>query len=278
MKTVEIKPLKLSGQIQIPPSKSISHRAVMCSALSEGISTIHNILLSDDIKATCKAMEALGAEIHYQETEEKRYTLSIKGIKNPNTKEKTIDCSESGSTLRFIIPLLSLNAECSRVIGRGRLVKRPMEPYYEIFKEQGIVYQHEIEGQDLPLVFTGTLKPGTYKLNGTVSSQFITGLMFALPLLSGDSVIEITTPLESKPYVDITLDVMEKFGIHIENNAYKKFVIKGNQQYTPCDYRIEGDYSQGAFWLIGGILGNGIECGDLAENSAQGDQAIIEII
>ena len=278
MKKVEITPKKLGGTICIPPSKSVSHRAVMCAALSQGTSVITNILLSDDITATCKAMEILGAEIKYEENEEKRFTLTITGVSHPDTEGKIIDCIESGSTLRFIIPLLALKARNSRVIGRGRLVERPMQPYYDIFDEQDITYQKETEGQELPLCFTGTLKPGTYRLNGSISSQFITGLLFALPLLDGDSVIEITTPLESRPYIDITLDVMEKFGIAVVNEDYHLFRIAGNQRYMARDYRVEGDFSQGAFWLVGGILGKKTDCEDLQSASSQGDKAIIEII
>lgn len=278
MKKVEITPKKLGGTIVIPPSKSVSHRAVMCAALAQGTSSISNILLSDDITATCKAMETLGARITYQKEPNGLYTLGITGTQNLKTEGKTIDCIESGSTLRFIIPLLALSAKDSRVIGRGRLVERPMEPYYDIFDAQGIAYKKETAGLELPLCFTGSLKPGEYKLNGGISSQFITGLLFALPLLDGDSVITITTELESKPYIDITLNVMAQFGIEVKNNDYQSFCVKGNQQYKAQSYRVEGDFSQGAFWLVGGILGQKTLCQDLAVDSSQGDKAIVDII
>ncbi|MEG1105771.1 MAG: 3-phosphoshikimate 1-carboxyvinyltransferase [Eubacterium sp.] len=278
MKTVEIIPQKLGGIIEIPPSKSISHRAIICGALAEGTTVIHNILCSDDIQATCKAMEILGAHIEYKETSEKRYTLTISGITNLEAKGKTIDCAESGSTLRFIIPIMALNAKDSTVTGRGRLVKRPMEPYYSIFDQLKIHYKHEKEGQDLPLTFSGKLQSGIFQLKGEISSQFITGLLLALPLIQGDSVIEMITPLESKPYVDITLDMMKKFGVSIENFNYEKFVIKGNQYYKACECCVEGDYSQGAFWLVGGILGKKTVCKDLLKDSKQGDKAIVDII
>lgn len=278
MRTVEITPRKLGGTIQIPPSKSISHRAVMCAALSEGRSRISNIVLSDDIHATCEAMTALGATIAYEETEDRRFTLIIDGCRQIDARGKTIDCIESGSTLRFMIPLMAVNAEQSRVIGRGRLAERPMQPYYDIFEEQGIAYTREAEGLELPLCFSGKLHPGVYQLRGDISSQFITGLLYALPLLKGDSVIEITTVLESKPYIDITLDVLNAFGIEIENEEYRRFKIRGDQHFQSRDYRVEGDYSQGAFWLVGGILGKETLCADLSEVSSQGDQAILEII
>ncbi|MDO4289592.1 MAG: 3-phosphoshikimate 1-carboxyvinyltransferase, partial [Eubacterium sp.] len=173
---------------------------------------------------------------------------------------------------------MALKAKDARVIGRRRLASRPMGPYYDIFDEQGIDYVKEAEGLELPLRFSGRLSSGTYRLPGDISSQFITGLLYALPLLPGDSVIEITTALESKPYIDITLEVMAAFGIVIENEDYRRFVVKGSQRYQARDYRVEGDFSQGAFWLVGGILGEKMVCGDLAQHSCQGDKAIVDII
>ncbi|MDO4289594.1 MAG: 3-phosphoshikimate 1-carboxyvinyltransferase, partial [Eubacterium sp.] len=162
MKTIEITPKKLGGSIQIPPSKSVSHRAVMCAALAEGQSKISNILLSDDIRATCGAMEALGAHIAYEETGDKRYTLTIDGCPAVDATGKTVDCIESGSTLRFMIPLMALKAKDARVIGRGRLASRPMGPYYELVEEQGIDEVKEAVGLELPRRFSGRRSSGTY--------------------------------------------------------------------------------------------------------------------
>jgi len=278
MKTVEIKPRKLSGSLEIPPSKSVSHRAIISAGLARGESVISNVLLSQDMIATCKAMEALGAEIDYQKQANYRYTLKIKGgaVLKLNTEE--IDCNESGSTLRFMIPILLLQNQRVVVTGKGRLVTRPMTPYYDLFKEKSIAFEHLKKGQDLPLSMKGQLTPGIYKLSGSVSSQFITGLLFALPLLQGDSIIQMTSPLESKPYVDITIDVLKSFGIAVENENDERFIIKGNQTYTACDYRVEGDFSQGAFWLVGGTIGEMIRCNDLNHNSRQGDKVIVDII
>lgn len=278
MKTVEIHSKKLKGSLEIPPSKSVSHRAIICSCLGNGVSKISNVLLSQDIIATCEAMEALGAKITYQEELNHRYTLEITGTSEIILKADEIECNESGSTLRFIIPILLLQKKKVVVKGKGRLVKRPMEPYYHIFEEKQINYKHLVEGQDLPLELEGVLTPGTYTLDGSVSSQFITGLLFALPLLKGDSIIKMTSELESKPYIDITLKVMESFGINIENNNDEFFYIKGSQEYKPCDYRVEGDFSQGAFWLVAGTIGEEIRCKDLNLNSPQGDKVIVDII
>lgn len=278
MKTVEITPKKLSGTIEIPPSKSVSHRAIISAGLAKGVSKISNVLLSQDIIATCKAMEAIGADIRYTEEANHRYALTIQGCHEVRLKTNEINCNESGSTLRFIIPMLLLQNKEVIVTGEGRLVSRPMTPYYDLFKEKSIAFKHLIEGQDLPLAIEGQITPGTYKLDGSVSSQFITGLLFALPLLAGDSVIEMTSDLESKPYIDITIEVLKSFGIAIINEEYHRFYIKGNQNYTPCDYRVEGDFSQGAFWLVGGIMGEAIHCEDLNLASQQGDKVIVEII
>ncbi|MBC3797851.1 3-phosphoshikimate 1-carboxyvinyltransferase [Acetobacterium tundrae] len=278
METIEISPEKLSGRLEIPPSKSVSHRAIISAGLAKGKSVIANVLLSKDMIATCQAMEALGAIITYQKELNHRYTLEIKGCDPLQLNTESIDCNESGSTLRFIIPIILLQSHRVVITGKGRLVTRPMDPYYDIFKEKSIYFEHLKDGQDLPLALEGKLKPGTYRLSGGVSSQFITGLLFALPLLSGNSVIELTTKLESKPYVDITLDVLRSFGIEIVNENDQRFYIQGNQAYSPCNYRVEGDFSQGAFWLVAGIIGESIECKDLNLTSNQGDKVIVDIL
>ncbi|MBI4858291.1 MAG: 3-phosphoshikimate 1-carboxyvinyltransferase [Acetobacterium woodii] len=278
MRTIEITPRLLTGGLEIPPSKSVSHRAIIAAGLAHGESVISNVLMSQDMIATCNAMVALGANITYQEEANKRYTLTIKGCDPLELKTETIDCNESGSTLRFIIPIVLLQPKRAVITGKGRLVTRPMKPFYEIFEEKSIHYEHLTKEQDLPLALEGRLTPGTYRIDGGVSSQFITGLLFALPLLTEDSVIELTSTLESKPYIDITLDVLNAFGIEIVNENDQRFLIKGNQAYTPCHYRVEGDFSQGAFWLVAGTIGEMMDCQDLNYNSQQGDKVIVDIL
>lgn len=278
MRKIEINPKILKGSLEIPPSKSVSHRAIISAGLASGESKISNVLLSQDMIATCQAMEALGANIEYKEESNERYTLLINGSDPLQLKTESIECNESGSTLRFIIPIVLLQPKRAVITGKGRLVTRPMKPYYEIFKENSIKFEHLNKEQDLPLALEGKLTPGTYTLDGGVSSQFITGLLFALPLLTGDSVIELTTTLESKPYIDITLDVLKSFGINIVNENDQRFYIKGNQIYEPCDYRVEGDFSQGAFWLVAGTIGEFMQCKDLNLNSHQGDKVIVDIL
>ncbi|WP_186428636.1 3-phosphoshikimate 1-carboxyvinyltransferase [Clostridium sp. BSD9I1] len=271
MGNIRIIPSPLKGDIKIPPSKSLAHRAVICAGLSEGISNIDNIIFSEDIKATTMGMESLGIEVN-----RKGESISIEGKSKLSLVNSIINCNESGSTLRFLIPLALLTGEEISFEGRGKLVSRPLDVYYEMFKNQNIHYENN-NGQ-LPLKVKGALKPGTFYVKGNISSQFITGLMFALPLLEGDSKIIVTTELESKGYVDLTIDCMDKFGIKIENKDYKEFYIKGNQKYINRDYRVEGDFSQAAFWIVAGILGANIKCKNLNLNSLQGDKVILNIV
>lgn len=278
MDNVKITPSPLKGEINIPPSKSLAHRAVICAGLSEGISKIDNIIYSEDIKATIKGMESFGVKVEEKAGNEDEITkaLKVQGTRNFRVVADTIDCIESGSTIRFLIPIALLTGEEVTFKGRGKLVSRPMNIYYELFESQGIGYENN--SGNLPLKVKGKLKPETYKVKGNVSSQFITGLMFALPLLEGDSKIVVTTELESKGYVDLTMDSMKKFGVEIENKDYKEFYIKGNQRYLNRDYRVEGDFSQAAFWIVAGLLGANIKCKDLNVNSLQGDMEILDIV
>lgn len=278
MSSVRIYPSKLKGEIKIPPSKSLSHRAIISASLSNGVSEVDNLIFSDDIKATLDGMRSLGTNVVSIESEsyEKTYCVTLRGNSEVKTFNDQIDCKESGSTLRFLIPFAGLTGDEMTFTGRGKLVERPLDTYYRIFDEQNIEYMNN--NGNLPLSVKGMLRPGTFKIEGNISSQFITGLMFVLPLLDGDSKIEITTELESKGYVDLTLDILKKFNIEIENNDYKEFHIKGNQQYNSRYYRVEGDYSQAAFWIVAGLLGSNIKCRDLDVNSLQGDKAVLEIV
>lgn len=265
-----IKPSFLKGKIKIPPSKSLSHRAIICASLCmEKESKISNIVFSDDIEATIEGMKTLGAEINKADD----FIL----VKSKNIiSNKTINCNESGSTLRFLIPLsLVLTNDCT-FTGRGRLIDRPLNVYYEIFKKQNIKYETN-EGK-LPLRIKGNLPSGSYEIPGNVSSQFITGLFFALPLLKGDSDVKITDSLESKNYIDLTLDIMKKFNIYIEKVDEHNYFIRGNQKYKAFDYKVEGDFSQAAFFLAANVLGSNIDFFGLNYDSLQGDKEILNII
>lgn len=277
MESVKIIPNKLTGTIKIPPSKSVSHRAIICAGLANGDSNITNLSFSEDITATLNAMKGFGVEALETKCDENgiggAHLKSSNKLKLVNNK---IECNESGSTARFLIPFAGLFGEEVFYTGKGKLVERPFDTYYRLFDEQGIKYEN-VNGK-LPLCVNGKLKAGTFKLRGDISSQFISGLLFVLPLLDGDSKIVITTELESKGYVDLTLEALAKFGIDIVNKDYKELHVKGNQEYKSRDYRVEGDFSQAAFWIVAGILGGDMDCTDIDLASLQGDKAIIEIV
>ncbi|MCQ1531302.1 3-phosphoshikimate 1-carboxyvinyltransferase [Lutispora saccharofermentans] len=275
MKSVKIMPSKLRGTINVPPSKSMAHRVVICGGLGAGKSSISNIDLSDDLTATIEGMRALGSEI-----EKSSSGFIINGaefLDNANAAfTNVIDCNESGTTLRLLIPI-SLTKENSVVFtGRGNLGKRPLDLYYEIFEKHGISYEYEKDGLNLKI--KGSMKPGEYKIRGDISSQFISGLLLALPLLDGDSKITVTTDMESRGYIDLTIDMQKRFGIDIQQSKSREFYIKGRQIYKPTDYAVEGDFSQGAFYLVAGALGNDIKCKGLNIDSLQGDKAVLGII
>lgn len=269
---VKINPKKLEGTINIPSSKSICHRAVISASLAKGTSYIEDVNLSEDIKATCEGMKSLGVDIKYICGNK----LKIERNEEFRVINKIINCRESGSTLRFLIPIFLLFNDEVTFIGEGKLVERPLDVYYEIFDRKNITYR--TNDRKLPLTVKGVLSPGVFQMRGDISSQFITGMMFALPLLSRDSTIKVEGYLQSKGYVDLTIDVLKEFGIIIVNNDYREFYIKGEQHYEPLNYNIEGDFSQGAFWIVAGILGGNIECTNLDMNSKQGDKIVVDLI
>ncbi|MGL4740150.1 MAG: 3-phosphoshikimate 1-carboxyvinyltransferase [Sarcina sp.] len=273
MTSIKIKSKKLEGTVAVPPSKSMAHRAVICASLAKGESIISNIDLSDDIIATIEAMKSLGAEIEKIDAN----TYKINGSKTfESLKNTVIDCNESGSTLRFLVPLSIARENTVKFIGKGNLGKRPLDIYYDIFNRQGVKYSYE--NSILNLNISGQIKGEIFNILGNISSQFISGLMFTLPLLEDDSKIIITTELESKGYLDLTLSMLERFGITIINNNYKEFIIPGRQKYKAFDYKVEGDYSQAAFYLVAGYLGSKVGIKDLDIESLQGDKEAIEIL
>ena len=267
-----IKADKLVGELSPPPSKSVLHRYIIASSLAKGISKIENISFSEDIIATIEAMKKLGANI-----EQKDNYLLIDGsdtFKNLNENIE-IDCNESGSTLRFLFPLSIVKENKVLFKGRGKLFKRPMTPYFENFEKYKIKHSYIDENA---ILLEGQLKSGIYEIDGNISSQFITGLLFSLPLLDGESKIIINGKLESSNYIDISLDCLSKFGIKIINNSYQEFIIEGSQSYRAGNYRTEADYSQAAFFLVANAIGSKIKINDLSENSLQGDKKIIDYI
>ncbi|GHV17031.1 3-phosphoshikimate 1-carboxyvinyltransferase [Clostridia bacterium] len=237
-----------SGEITPPPSKSLSHRALICAWLSGADifdpSCVKNLGDSNDIRATKRCLDAL-------------------------RNKKTLDCGESGSTLRFLMPLAALQGGADFIeSGQLHVLERPLWPYkntIDFLQKRGRIR-----------VASG-LKSGDYALHGDVSSQFFSGLLMALPLVNGDSTLIFSSPLESRSYVEMTLDVMEAFGVHVESleNGWK---IPGNQRYVYTKYTVEADYSQAAFFLAAAALGRDVVCKGLSPDSRQGDREIVEIV
>lgn len=249
---VVVHPAILRGSLRPPCSKSVAHRVIIARALSGFTGKIRHLTVSEDLLATDSCTKALMRKDRY---------------------DPLMDCGESGSTLRFMIPIALAVRGKGRFTGRARLLERPLGPYLQIFAERGITYERE--GAELRI--TGKLTPGTYSLPGNVSSQFITGLLFALPMLEGDSEIVLTTPLESRGYVDLTLQVMEQYGVRAEESTDgSRFHIPGNQTYQSYDADIEPDWSQAAFFYALRNLGCPIKINGMNPDSLQGDKVIAD--
>lgn len=274
---LQILPSKLAGTVTVPPSKSIAHRMIIAAALADGVSQISNLNPSVDILATMDCMRALGAKINFNKD-----TAVIEGVKNapgarvvPN--KAILDCHESGSTLRFLIPVASALGVNAEFTGSGKLPQRPITTFTDELPRHGISFDFSgaNSGDSLPCRVSGQLRAGSYKIDGSVSSQFITGLLFALTLTEGNSEIIIMNGFNSKPYVDITLDVLNEFDAEIteSDTGYR---ICG-KHLNPHNSAVEGDYSQAAFFYVANALGANLEIRGLNEKSQQGDRKIVEI-
>lgn len=266
-----ITPHPLCGKIRAIPSKSDAHRAIICALLSRRRCRISPIILSDDISATIGAAKALGAECTIRETDSVA-ELIIDSSGALCTDSVTIDCCESGSTLRFMLPVAAALGASADFVGSGRLPQRPIGEFVPLFAEHSAVLSND----HLPLSLSGGLTAGEYKISGNVSSQYVTGLLLALPVLQGSSRITLTTPLQSRPYVDMTLDTMRRFGVTVKELP-DGWVIPGGQQYRCDDYTIDGDWSQAAFFLAAGAIGGDIEMAGLRPDSVQGDKEIFRL-
>lgn len=269
---IQITPRHLSGTVTPPPSKSMAHRLLIAAALGSGISTVRGVAMSQDVEATLRCLTALGG--HWRETTPG--TLEITGIggrrSTPGTALPHLDCGESGSTLRFFLPIALAVAGGGVFTGQGRLMARPQGPYLDLFREKGIF----CEQTDGTLTVRGTLEPGEYHLPGNVSSQFFTGLLFALPLLDGPSTIVPTTAVESWDYILMTLDALTGAGVtaaepHTPGEAFRVCP----SAYQPFDRTVEADWSQAAFWYAAIALGSQLELTGLNAFSVQGDMAVV---
>ena len=263
---------KLSGAVTPPPSKSQAHRLLIAAALAEGESTLHNIARSQDIEATLRCITALGGRW----TETAPGTLTVTGIGGRRLSGgdlPRLDCGESGSTLRFFIPIALAVAGGGVFTGHGRLMERPQGPYFQLFDKKGIFY----EQKNGVLIVRGTLTPGEYVLPGNVSSQFFTGLLFALPLLDGVSFIRSTTEVESKGYISITRDVLKTAGVETACADYFRELTVHGGTYHPFAAAVEADWSQAGFWYAADFLDSQVEIRGLDPDSAQGDKVVSEL-
>ncbi len=269
MAVVTLHPGRLQGTLAVPPSKSVAHRAIICAALAKGESQVSPVDDSQDMQATLQCMASLGADF----TREGRL-LRIKGQSRRPEEMAVLNCLESGSTLRFLMPLALILAGGGRFLTSGRLGERPLNPYEALFARQGVAFDKMENGFQVQ----GSLAPGHFELPGDVSSQFITGLLLALPLLAGDSEILLTTHPESEGYLQLTMDVMKEFGVIVQRPHSLKFLVPGSQSYRHRDYTVEGDYSQAAVMLCAGALGSGVVVRGLNPDSHQGDKAVIGLL
>jgi len=281
MNHVSYGPTFTGGSLTVPPSKSAAIRALLCGALAcraGGGCTVTNLYPSEDIQAAIRAAESLGAALDLQPGGTARLTPSPDY--HPDRMERReVDCGESGSLLRFIIPITAALGGSWRFTGRGRLPQRPIGVYAALLPGHGVRFTKEAEGQGLPLTIEGRLSPGRFALPGNISSQFVTGLLMALPLLAGDSEITLTSPLESRGYVDMTLDVLGDFGITVHPTA-DGWHVPGGQRYQRPSCQVEGDWSQAAFFLNIAALsptGAQVRLKGLKPDSLQGDRACVEV-
>lgn len=249
MSIVKINNSILNGEVAIPPSKSAAHRALICSFLA-GEGTVKPIIPSKDMQATVGVIDALK-----------------KG-------ENTLDCIESGSTVRFMIPVAAALGRNVTFTGQGSLLDRTIGEYLEILPVHNVSVK---SNGKLPIEINGQLENGNYEVSGNVSSQYITGLLLALPNLEGDSAIILKTPLQSKPYVDMTIKVMSDYGVEVRETDFG-YLIHGGQTFKKLDYIVEGDWSHSAFFLVAGAIGGDVTVSGLDMNTTQGDKAILDVL
>lgn len=269
MSDVKFSPFVPNGTVNVPPSKSDVHRAIICAAMANGVSRISPVALSNDIKATIGCIKVLGADAVLENN-----VLTVDGTNMYKNKTALLDCGESGSTLRFFIPIAAVGNINATFVGKGKLPQRPIGIFTEALPKAGTVCKTE---GGLPLEIKGQLKSGIFKIPGNVSSQFITGLLLALPILEGDSEIVLTSPLESVGYIAMTIRTMKQFGVNIQATE-KGWHIKGGQSYKTCDYTTDGDWSQAAFFMVLGAVSGKVTVKGVAKDSTQGDKKCAEIL
>lgn len=267
-------PATLKGEMAAPASKSEAHRRMICAGLTKGTTMLSGFMDSDDLEATGRCLTALGTQIRQSEG-----CIIVTGNADGMGKLPVLDCGESGSTLRFFVPIALAMAGGGVFRMHGRLSQRPMDVYRDLFVPRGVKWRMGI-GCDgaAELKVRGQLEAGKYVLPGNVSSQFVSGLMFALPLLDGDSTLTVEPPVESVGYIRMTLEALEQSGITVTEREPFSWHIPGNQQYHAKDGCLAGDYSQAAVFLCAGALGHDVTVAQLASETTQGDRRILEYL
>ena len=258
---VTVLPSIAVGEVVAPPSKSMAHRALICGALTDR-SVIHNVAYSKDIEATLRCLKAMGATVICEDD-----VVTIDGLDPFSIPEGImLDCGESGSTLRFLLPLCLLANRSITLCGSGRLMERPLSIYEDICRDQGIYFKR---GDD-EITVCGCLRAGEYSIAGDVSSQFITGMLLALSLLEEDSRLRVVGKFESESYVNLTISAQKSFGLMVDREE-NTFFVKGGQSYTAHDYTVEGDCSNAAFLDAFNLLNGRVKVCGLSVETAQGD-------
>ena len=260
---VVVEPGVARGTVAAPPSKSMGHRALICAGLSGGPCTVTGIVPSQDMLATLDCLSALGVEYRWEGD-----TVTLWGGDVFTAPKEPVDCRESGSTLRFFVPLFLLGKQKVTLTGKGRLMERPLEVYQTLCRERTLLFGREED----KLYVRGPFRPGLYTLPGNVSSQFVSGLLFALPLLEAGSVISITPPVDSRPYIEMTRQAQKLFGVESVWTDENTLRVFGGQTYQPVDCLVEGDWSNAAFLEGFNLLGGDVQVESLIEDSLQGDK------
>lgn len=261
---VHINKSTAKGSVNAPPSKSMAHRLLICAAMADGVSTLSGISECEDVAATLDCLKAMGIE-----AEKNNDTVTVKGRNMSEISPiAPLMCRESGSTLRFFIPIALISGKNTIFYGAQSLMQRPMSVYKELCDKKGLVYL----GDGNTIAVKGPLKSGEYNVVGNISSQFISGLLFALPSLEGDSRIKITPPIESRSYIELTISALSAFGVSVVWEDDYTLYIKGSQKFTPCNVKVEGDYSGAAFTDALNLFGGEVSIEGLNQSSLQGDK------
>ncbi len=263
-------PGAVEGEVDPPSSKSYAQRAIAAALLAgDDVSVLRGMEMCDDSAAALRVVQALGAKVKWTE----QGTCVIQGGLNPVSD--TLDIGESGLSTRLFTPIAALGSTPVTITGHGSILKRPMGMMIDPLRELGVEVRDK-KGH-LPLTVRGPMRGGEVSIDGSVSSQFLTGLLMALPLAAGDTTVRVTD-LKSIPYIDMTIDVMDRFGIDIDHRDYEEFYIPGAQTYTPADFRIEGDWSAASCLLVAGATSGRVTIHNLNPTSLQADVRIIEAL